>query len=139
MDAMKLIVDKLVPKSSLKNARSPITELNQSFVKKVEAMNEKLAMNKHSVVQTFADNQVMEKRQNHREMMKRVGEDLCSDDDELEQMIIKEEKEQTINDLMAQDVRIDFQALADAEPSIRESCANESQMKSESKDVDGSE
>ena len=126
MDAMKLIVDKLVPKSSLKNARSPITELNQSFVKKVEAMNEKLALNKHSVVQTFADNQVMEKRQNHREMMKRVGEDLCSDDDELEQMIIKEEKEQTINDLMAQDVRIDFKALADAEPSIRESRANES-------------
>ena len=126
MDAMKLIVDKLLPKSSLKNARSPITELNRSFVKKVEAMNEKLALNKHSVVQTFADNQVMEKRQNHREMMKRVGEDMYSDDDELEQMIIKEEKEQTINDLMAQDVRIDFEALADAEPSIRESRANES-------------
>ena len=126
MDAMKLIVDKLLPKSSLKNARSPITELNRSFVKKVEAMNEKLALNKHSVVQTFADNQVMEKRQNHREMMKRVGEDMYSDDDELEQMIIKEEKEQTINDLMAQDVRIDFEALADVEPSIRESRANES-------------
>ena len=62
MDAMKLLVDKLMPKSSLKNAKSPITELNQTFEKKVEAINQKLALNKHTVVHTFADNQVAEKR-----------------------------------------------------------------------------
>ena len=99
----------------MKKATSPIDALTASFGEKVDAINEKLALNKQAVIHSFAARQVEEKRQSHRDMLKRVGGDLGAEDDELEQMIIEEEKAQTINDLMADDVRIDFEAIASSE------------------------
>ena len=39
MDAMKLIVKQLLPKSSIKNAKSPIAELTATFSERVDAIN----------------------------------------------------------------------------------------------------
>ena len=89
-----------------------MSEMEHAFGAKMQAMNFKLDRNKKQLITNFVNVQEVERLAAHTKMRQEVQmadvENLLEGDDELEQMIINEQKEETMKNLMEDDNRIDM-------------------------------